>query len=247
MSWTSASVGPSGRQIDSRSSTDAVEGSNLFLPRSAKLASWSSSLQRDVEVRRCRSRSRSAVALRSTRTARACSGACRGRPTRFATCQATIACADGRGQLAAEELVDAAHLPMGSAIRSRWCTSTNRSSPMRARAAMACSTPTRRWFATSRPSRCRSRCPSAGGKIVDTMLAHDGTDFTGSRWVITNRASGYASTIASRWKLWCGALNSQRFGRRLRLQQLDHAAVVLVRRRWRRRRATTRGSRTPAA
>ena len=30
----------------------------------------------------------------------------------------------------------------------------------------------------------------AVGKMVDTMLAHDGTAFTGSRWVITKRASG---------------------------------------------------------
>ena len=103
---------------------------------------------------------------------------------------------------------------MGSAMSSRWCTSWKRSSPMRARAAIACSTPTRRWFDTSRPSRCRSRSSPVSGKMVDTMLAHDGTAFAGSRCVITNCASGYAARIASRWKLWCGALNNQRCGGR---------------------------------
>ena len=35
------------------------------------------------------------------------------------------------------------------------------------------------------------RARSCGvGKMVDTMLAHDGTDFAGSRCVMTKRASG---------------------------------------------------------
>ena len=99
---------------------------------------------------------------RSGRTARRCSGACRARRSGWLAASRAIACSTDGVELEAEEVVDAPHgahrigdelavVDVEEAVLA----------DARARAAMACSTPTRRCSDTSRPSRCRSRSPCA--------------------------------------------------------------------------------------
>ena len=149
----------------------------------------------------------------SARTARRCTRGCRCAPERLAACQSANACSTAGRSSRPRNSYTSRIVRMGLAIRSRWWTSKNRSSPMRPRA---------NGVLHADPEVLRHLGAELvevaimlrGGKMVDTMLAHDGTDFAGSWCVITKRSSGYAARIASRWKLWCGALNSHRSGGR---------------------------------
>ena len=198
MSWSSASVAPSGRQFAIRLSPTPLQRAHLVGParqggvthrRSPHV--WVVSLDVDVEVVGVEVVVGAQLRVAQAELLGACSGGCRARRCGSRRASRRIACAHRRRELEVEELVDArdgAHR-VGDELGGGGRRGTG---PRRCAPAPRCRARPRRAGAptTSRPSRCRSRSPSGAGKIADTRLAHDGTALTGSRWVTTNRASG---------------------------------------------------------
>ena len=229
MSWSLGLGGAVGSPVAMQVGDDAFEGAHLVGParqggRGHHLCDSSST----VEVVGCRSSksARSCASVKPELLGGVAVGAVR--TGAVVVVPARMACATAARQLEIEELVDrsdGAHRVGDelAVVHVEEAVLADASLGPRSRSPR----PTRRCSAASWPEPVQvALAVPAAGRSPTRCSPTTAPPSTGSRCVMTKRTSGYAATIASRWKLWCGALNSHRSGGPARLEELHDPAVV---------------------